>query len=460
MPHGNGKIWSEVDSNGKKIGISSDDVVAVIRERRHDWGTLCSSAKINKWAIFKPVPIDNPGQDLRETKSVVNPFTGTAMNVIAAIGTPGVKTVAIGSDQIPLYVFYGIGMPMFITGDNFTLRKKWVDLLASHPEINWPYYRINPLTEFSRITDFDGYDHFLNTPFQYWVSDCYTQHAGMVSASWFSDSSNDNVIDMMKLADFLNMDMTVKVDIVNKATGSLIETIVLGDLDQTTDTSAMYGPYNFSQDTQLHAYFYAMGQQGNNVWCILFPSLPEYPNPMEMTAHKATGDPQEIILANIDILSSGTGFAFLHSSSFFESFSNVGENLYSRLLTNGTYCIRAKLINPSNSGVTINKTDLGLYWEESGQPLSFRLYDNNSEVSSVTIPANEKVMIDLEIIDIFTGMTAVDGTDYGDIEYMKILYKGQEAAVLNTTVTKVPETDIHLGWFYSGYVGYYTTNQT
>ena len=458
MPHTATTIYSET-RNGVKYGVQlRADICPVLGIDTTSVPWACSNAhgRINKWAMFKPVILDNLSIFPSDTMTVTNPFNGVAMTVKATMGTPMNKSVTIDNESIPLFVFYGIGMPMLRTGDDFALRKRWIDRLASHPEINWPYFPPVLGVNRSRMSHFDGYDHLATPPIQYYVSDCYTQHFGRVTAIWTDESFSDKVINMQELARFLNMDMTVKCDIVKKSTGDLYETLTLGSLDQSIDTTSLYGPYSVSQDTTLQAYFYAIGKNGSDNWCILFPSLPGFPNPMEMTAHKKTGDVQESMLTDMDLISPGCGFAYTHSSAFFESFSNVGEGFYSRLLTNGSYCIRAKVTNTGTTAATITKSDISLIWGESGSTLFWLLYHNGSSVNTVSVPAKSTVTLDLEIINIFEGMTPTDGTDYGDVDYLIIKYRGQMIpATIFAAVRKVANSDSHLGWFLSQNIGYY-----
>ena len=59
MPHANGLIYREI-VNGEPVGISPDDVSAVLGVNSYDWGTLCSNGhkRINKFARCKPVDLN------------------------------------------------------------------------------------------------------------------------------------------------------------------------------------------------------------------------------------------------------------------------------------------------------------------------------------------------------------------------------------------------------------------
>lgn len=57
MSYSNGKIYSEI-VNGVKIGISPDDVKAVLSHNSYNVKELCMSTKINMWAKYKPEVIN------------------------------------------------------------------------------------------------------------------------------------------------------------------------------------------------------------------------------------------------------------------------------------------------------------------------------------------------------------------------------------------------------------------
>ena len=61
MPQSNGRIYTEI-RDGVKYGIDPADVAYVLGEVSGDYGVLCSSNNINKWAKYKPVPLTPVGQ--------------------------------------------------------------------------------------------------------------------------------------------------------------------------------------------------------------------------------------------------------------------------------------------------------------------------------------------------------------------------------------------------------------
>lgn len=61
MPQSNSRIYTEI-RDGVKYGIDPADVAYVLGEVSGDYGVLCSSNNINKWAKYKPVPLTPVGQ--------------------------------------------------------------------------------------------------------------------------------------------------------------------------------------------------------------------------------------------------------------------------------------------------------------------------------------------------------------------------------------------------------------
>lgn len=127
-------------SGGRIFGpINSDDVVAVVGVNSHDWGVLCSSAKICKWAKYKPVRFNKrPLITEAERQSV---SYGLAFTYIASATSAAVNLLA--------------------------------NLQTALPTVSeWVYERVNPLTDDSRIEDFlnssnteaPGYNHYAKPP--------------------------------------------------------------------------------------------------------------------------------------------------------------------------------------------------------------------------------------------------------------------------------------------------------
>ncbi len=407
--------------------------------------------KINKWAKFKPVPLARIFAHLTDKVTILNPFTSTAMTADACIGTPKSVIETVGGYQVNMFVFFGLGVPMFVGQDaNPSYRKQYIQLMAQDPgKYNWPY--IPPSGDSSeplRQTDFNGYDHAVQAPINYYATDTYSQTPGLVSVQTMPEAESQ--ISMETLQSFLGaMTMTVKADIWVKGENSFYETVEIGELGSGVDTTATIGPYTVSSDRDMEAYIFAQGSYGGNVWTMLFPSLPGSPNPVPFTAHKSSGEPQEVIIMSMDIWSAGNGFAWTHSSAFFESFYNVGEGSYSLLCTSSYYCIRATLTNTTDKAVTIDTGAITLKWWESGQEMTTRFYVGGNQVTKFTVPANGSVKLDIEIPYLFDGMDAVDGEDYGNIDNMEVLYKGLSATSFPCQVRKVASADQHNGWFYS-----------
>ena len=114
-------------SNGKCYApISPDDVRAVIGENSYDVGTLCMSLKINKWAKFKPLNIDQQHDISLLQRASAN---------------------------------HGLTPPKFYINSKTDL----VNGLKAGTS-GWIYTRPTASC-MKRITDFDGYDHNARSPF-------------------------------------------------------------------------------------------------------------------------------------------------------------------------------------------------------------------------------------------------------------------------------------------------------
>lgn len=116
MPVNNGVISAPV---------SVDDVHDVLGESSYDIGTLCMSSKINKYAKFKPVIIDQP-KDITDTQRE--------------------------------NVNFGLSFAIYTT------KAALVTALKNNYGNEWTYIRVTA-TDWKRLTDFDGYDHNAVSPF-------------------------------------------------------------------------------------------------------------------------------------------------------------------------------------------------------------------------------------------------------------------------------------------------------
>lgn len=126
MGHSNGIITAP---------ISTNDVRLTIGENSHDVGTLCTSAKINKWPKHKPVR--NPGfyyQDIDSLKSSYVPDWWK------------------GSDK-------NCGLRIFDADPYHNMLQCVNGMIANPTLINWEYLPPRGGYEPYRLTDFSGYNH-------------------------------------------------------------------------------------------------------------------------------------------------------------------------------------------------------------------------------------------------------------------------------------------------------------
>ena len=126
MPHDNGRIFAI--QNGVYVGITTDDVSAVLGELSGDIATLCQSSRINKWSKRKPVRSYSPGELSLSDFAAAN--FGFDLNRILAYSGSEALTKAKNNGGV------------------------------------WPYLRIRNDVDYSRITDFDGYNHNAVQPYE------------------------------------------------------------------------------------------------------------------------------------------------------------------------------------------------------------------------------------------------------------------------------------------------------
>lgn len=113
-------------SNG--VGINTDDVAAVLGSSSHDVATLCKHDAINPWARYKPERIDTPCAVTEEQRKANN--YGLA----------------------PSQTFNSLSSLLTAVG-NGTFKG------------GWTYNKIRPGIDWSRLTDFDGYNGLAPSPF-------------------------------------------------------------------------------------------------------------------------------------------------------------------------------------------------------------------------------------------------------------------------------------------------------
>jgi len=123
MPHDSKRIYTQGD-----YGVSTDDVASVLGVASHDVGTLCTSASINRWAIYKPISfrsLTSPTLEERKSKNMG----------LAVIGIDALKDT-------------GIGVAKVSVEEAEKIIREW-DYDRPLGGANSPY----------RLGDFNGYDH-------------------------------------------------------------------------------------------------------------------------------------------------------------------------------------------------------------------------------------------------------------------------------------------------------------
>lgn len=156
MGHFNGKITAPVNT---------DDIATVLNVNTHDVGSLCMSSKINGWAKFKPLNIDQSADISDSQRASIN----------HGLQPPAIYT---NKDELVSALIEGQGA--------------WI---YSRPSISC----------MKRITDFVGYDHNAKSPFGYLpatIERILQQGSDFIIPAYSPPSSNDGSI--LNMGDFAN----------------------------------------------------------------------------------------------------------------------------------------------------------------------------------------------------------------------------------------------------------------
>jgi hypothetical protein len=457
MSHYNGVISAPVDLRRDVYPVRGSSSGG-----RYSLADVCSNidSKTNKWSKIKPVEIEgNIFVHLDTDKvSMSHPFTGTYISVPAWLGRMYTETVYPGGstiDEVLLAHIAGLGVPM-LSGTNIATDsqkeatakriKRVVDNIETWG-VNWEYKPPVPPTYPCRLTDFNGYDHYAQCPIYYTVPDkIYNgEHA------WFSCSlipEGQTSIDATWFSSFFPNYMICAVWF--KGDNYLgfveIEELSSGRGETALSPNAFY-TLSGANAGEYRVYFFATDGDRS----IIFPSLPDSPNPQTFTAVKGNNPKDDPFAGELmmDIYATGTGFAHSHTDSYFESFYNVGEGDYVSLCTTGYYCVKAKLVNGSSRALNFDPSQLSVYWAESSGSPSVIVYQSNGTLATsvISVPANGSVTIMIEFIDIYLGMSPVQGYHYGTIDPMSIRYKGAEVQQFYCDVV-----------YDSSHNGYFTAN--
>lgn len=153
MPRNGGYLYATTDANGKKVGINTDEIGAVLSVASHDVGTLGRSAKVNKWNKNKPYRRTTPEVPSRTVDNATNGTGKFCGNRGQATGYPvywGMRYPMNTAQQNPsgysqntlLEICYYVGMQAGVQTNyqNYVYQKPVVDV------------------DYCSEDDFDGYN--------------------------------------------------------------------------------------------------------------------------------------------------------------------------------------------------------------------------------------------------------------------------------------------------------------
>lgn len=420
-----------------------------------DVGTLCTCDKVQKWSLRKPVDLEVIGfSDTEATIQQVNPTTATSQTYPWYYGQLRTGTLI---DNVSYYQVCGIKMPIVNKGND----TKAVDIINNYATngCNWEY--VKP-TSYFRMTDFIGYRHDADSPFYFTARNpVYLGDDGELAEAWFyiSYESEDNNVGMNHFADVLDSSYYPAVLIIDTASTSTTPYVIKSNEDiGDTGVGATFGERLSAG--KYKAYFVLKSDTHDTI--IPFPSTNNYPNPIEFSVVNSmnpANNPWNKLSYSID----AGGFAYSYTNSYFESFSNVGENDYATLYTNDKFCFYIDY--ECTKDVTIDFSKVSLKYGVDGGGGSYLVdctpYINKTSYlnKSYSFTAGTTTRVYYQINDIYTNVTSNTTTRpsssdiWGD-DPINIYYNG---VYLTGTQISIAYNTTYNGKFYSPNRGFYTS---
>lgn len=420
-----------------------------------------ANAKINKWAKYKPVYINQPFINLKTDKvNVTHPITGlivqvpayygavsqSTRNIPTSLGNIPVNFIQIGGFEIPELVNRPTNnAPAVIDGYN-TNGCNWEGVVLSTDAPK-------------RLGDFRGYNKNSINPFYFepaqgtfykgeFPAFNYSARAE-ASNQWGLDDMSEYLSDKYRYAVIITKDNYTKV-----ITGELVSDSTMSSGTLTSDQAGFDGTYK--------AYFVAIDTTNNRI--LLMPSSEDSPNPATFKADIDNLNPSnnpfnKIFIENI-------GFAYSYDSSYWESFNNVQEGDYVTLNTIDKFSIKQRWTIQDNAAPSIDFGLIGFSWLPCGKNnnhniAGYRVFINGVQHTSgdtYTFQAGKTYDIIFELQDIFLSEDGSRNNPYQgeqfSIDPWDFKYSGSTQLVEYMDVTYDPT---HNGQFYNAVDGYYTS---
>lgn len=385
-------------------GITASLVGNTLGTSARNVSSLCTNSNINKWAKYKPVKNRSSVYTnyMSSTESWPNPNNGSSTNYRWYLGRPQYKTVngnsilEVGGLQIPIQ--HGLG-------NYWGYVKSVVDGYNTNG-LNWNYVTVANDSDFSfpfRLGDFRGYDHNAYPTVSYWVKTPVYSGDGeraMASIYWSSEGTNLGLEDL----ELLNTYSPCAIIYKNSSYyTTMIGNEIIGDggVGSGENMSANLSSGNYT------VYFALIDQAAEKI--IPLPNSASERNPQTFTV-TSISNPSNNPVTNGSIQVEWYKFApYLTYSNPLYINPNMDNDYGSGSVSIADYG-RAALSfifkNTTNNSITLNKSDLEVYWlmcGTNGKPY-FRIYldtNKNYDISAITVPANGSVIVWFSFEDVF-----------------------------------------------------------
>lgn len=361
------------------------------------------SAKINRWAKYKPLKIDKPFIDLQNDKiNVTHPITSSLVSVPAYYGDVKTQTKLVSTSKgtvvLNVITLGGFDIPESI--NNTDLQATYVMDEYATNGCNWEYHLPVSGTDYLRLGDFRGYNTEIQDPF-YFEPPSVIYESDTPMFYYATNNEFQNGWWLTDMMEYLSSNYRYAV-IVKNSLGSIVATSI-GEL--LSDSMFSTGHLSIGQLSSgiYKAYFVAIDRSNSRV--LLLPSSSDYPNPSSFTV-KAGDNPSVTPSSQISI--TGVGFAFSRNSSYWGTFDNVGEGDYIHLCTNHQLAIKQEWVASENTAPTIDFTSIDWEWAYCGSGNDNRIAGFNVYINGVnytgkkfTFQAGVTYTVIFELVDIY-----------------------------------------------------------
>ena len=416
-------------------------------------GVALDPSKINKWARYKPVPINSALPSAYDPSSpyfhngktsahnVNIPDYSNGSRVLEnAVGTILEQSVANDSPLIYFWDMYGIRVPVLrgTNGANPSTIATAIDYIVAHPELNlsWPRFGYTdwPSThKFLRALDFDGYAKrdLVDNPFEYTIGNGYSDEGPMIYFQYDNGEYAGYRINLTNILDVLGGIGNWKICVIIKSptnSYTAIEKAIergayseswISEVISTSATTSGYKAYFCARDTSHNA-------------TILLPGTTDFPNPATFTVYNSTNPAKNPFLSGLGIDWDSASLLERYTQLTGQSVSIKDitlDNTHLGILSNGYMAFRFEFKNTANTSKTFNVNNITFHFGFRGETYPFEsLYQGTStsptSTREFTVASGSSIVLTFEFngvlrsTDGLISSNAVNGqTGLVDIRY-------------------------------------------